>query len=339
MQIRLIGSDARAQLLVTERVANPAIAVPSGADLSSQRDVTRQVTFESVPNGIVEVDATGLVRPLQNGSAKLVAKDASGNTASMDVEVAQWADNPEVNFPNQVVPIFTKFGCNGGGCHGKAAGQNGFKLSCWASSLVKILSISSRNREDDVFHLLPRPKPFVDKSPQYGAAWRRAAIGKGFTRIRVLRRWIAQGMPYGNSDDATVKEIRMVPNHRRMQPRYYPTTLRRCCLHERTVQDVTRTVQFDSNDTDMAEVDKLGFVAVKQLAGEVAIMARYQGQVAVYEQACLCRKQSTSLVQFRLSKSQCGNSVDQAINEQLNALNIPTSGKADEPDLPSTCDA
>ena len=34
-----------------------------------------------------------------------------------------------VNFANQVVPIFTKLGCNAGGCHGKASGQNGFRLS------------------------------------------------------------------------------------------------------------------------------------------------------------------------------------------------------------------
>ena len=34
-----------------------------------------------------------------------------------------------INFANQVVPIFTKLGCNAGGCHGKASGQNGFKLS------------------------------------------------------------------------------------------------------------------------------------------------------------------------------------------------------------------
>jgi len=27
------------------------------------------------------------------------------------------------------VPIFTKNGCNAGGCHGKSDGQNGFRLS------------------------------------------------------------------------------------------------------------------------------------------------------------------------------------------------------------------
>ena len=33
------------------------------------------------------------------------------------------------SFNNDVVPVLTRFGCNGGGCHGKLAGQNGFRLS------------------------------------------------------------------------------------------------------------------------------------------------------------------------------------------------------------------
>src|SRR5438477_5875144 len=34
-----------------------------------------------------------------------------------------------VDFANDVVPLLTRHGCNAGGCHGKAGGQNGFKLS------------------------------------------------------------------------------------------------------------------------------------------------------------------------------------------------------------------
>src|SRR5690349_14814546 len=37
--------------------------------------------------------------------------------------------NEPVHFANDIVPIFTKLGCNSGACHGKADGQNGFKLS------------------------------------------------------------------------------------------------------------------------------------------------------------------------------------------------------------------
>src|SRR6478752_2491442 len=39
------------------------------------------------------------------------------------------ADERALNFENDVVPILSKFGCNASGCHGKAEGQNGFKLS------------------------------------------------------------------------------------------------------------------------------------------------------------------------------------------------------------------
>ncbi|MFM7149377.1 MAG: hypothetical protein ACKO23_06005, partial [Gemmataceae bacterium] len=33
------------------------------------------------------------------------------------------------SFANDVVPILTRLGCNQGACHGKGAGQNGFRLS------------------------------------------------------------------------------------------------------------------------------------------------------------------------------------------------------------------
>ena len=33
------------------------------------------------------------------------------------------------SFVNDVVPVLTRLGCNSGSCHGKLAGQNGFKLS------------------------------------------------------------------------------------------------------------------------------------------------------------------------------------------------------------------
>src|SRR5436190_15221437 len=33
------------------------------------------------------------------------------------------------SFLNEVIPLLTKLGCNQGACHGKGAGQNGFRLS------------------------------------------------------------------------------------------------------------------------------------------------------------------------------------------------------------------
>src|ERR1700688_128354 len=36
---------------------------------------------------------------------------------------------PAPSFVNDVEPILTRLGCNQGACHGKSAGQNGFRLS------------------------------------------------------------------------------------------------------------------------------------------------------------------------------------------------------------------
>src|SRR5579871_4820549 len=33
------------------------------------------------------------------------------------------------SFLNDVMPLFTRLGCNQGACHGKGSGQNGFRLS------------------------------------------------------------------------------------------------------------------------------------------------------------------------------------------------------------------
>src|SRR5262249_15069479 len=36
-----------------------------------------------------------------------------------------------LHFTNDILPILSKQGCNNGSCHGKAIGQNGFKLSLY----------------------------------------------------------------------------------------------------------------------------------------------------------------------------------------------------------------
>jgi hypothetical protein len=101
--LRLVGRDARQQLLATAKLPT-----------SELRDFTRRVTYETSPADIVRVDKMGLVTPLQNGKATIAAKSADGLSATLPVTVEQFDQSPSVNFPNQIVPIFTKTGCNGG---------------------------------------------------------------------------------------------------------------------------------------------------------------------------------------------------------------------------------
>src|SRR5205807_1198255 len=89
---------------------------------------THQAQYTAAPEGIVRIDADGIVTPVADGAATITA-EVEGVTASLPVKVQDAAHVAPINFANQIVPIFTKAGCNAGGCHGKASGQNGFKLS------------------------------------------------------------------------------------------------------------------------------------------------------------------------------------------------------------------
>ncbi|MGC4006937.1 MAG: hypothetical protein QM811_28945 [Pirellulales bacterium] len=114
----LVGRDARQQLVVTGHEAN-----------GRQSDLTRQVAYAAEPAGIVTIDSQGLVLPAAEGRAVIAIRHADAAPLSVAVEVKNLIKDTPVNFGEEVVPVFTKFSCNSGGCHGKASGQNGFRLS------------------------------------------------------------------------------------------------------------------------------------------------------------------------------------------------------------------
>jgi hypothetical protein len=111
------GRDARQQLVVTGEYSSGQL-----------RDHTHSAKYTVEPAGIIEVAVDGMVSPLKDGIAS-VKVVADGKETTVAVHVEGVANQIQINFKNQIVPIFTKLGCNSGGCHGKASGQNGFKLS------------------------------------------------------------------------------------------------------------------------------------------------------------------------------------------------------------------
>jgi hypothetical protein len=311
--ILLLGSDARRQCLVTELSGNGLLT-----------DRTRSVSFQCEPAGILDIDTSGFIRPLRDGLVTLTAHDDSGAKAEIQCEVQQWANDPDVNFANQIVPIFTKLGCNSGGCHGKAAGQNGFKLSLLgfeAREDFEHIVLESRGRRvstatPDESLLLAKA---VNAIPHGGGK----KLEEDSHEYRLIRRWISQGLNFHDASASTVTSLHIVPDHRRM----LPSTSQQLSVLARysngVVEDVTRTVQFEANDVEMAEVTKTGLVTVKSLVGEVAVMARYQGQVATFRASVPLNDESYTWPEPR-------NAIDVAVLEQLKSLNIPMSDLCDD---------
>src|SRR4051812_48605326 len=202
----LKGSEARRQVLVTATDATGAI-----------RDLTSKATFEVSPPGIIRVEKSGLLIPLADGQTTLQVKDAKGLTARLTVRVKDARTETPVNFPNQITPIFTKAGCNGGGCHGKSSGQNGFKLSLLGFEPTEdfdYLVKEARGRR--LFPAAPERSLLLLKATAilpHGGGKRLELDSDDY---RLLVRWISQGMPYGHTNDPKVERIEVFPKERVM---------------------------------------------------------------------------------------------------------------------------
>ena len=311
--VTLRGRDGRQQLYVT--------GVFSTGQL---RDFTHQVKYVAEPAGIVEIDATGMVTPLKDGDVKVKVATADGKAAELPVHVEGVANQIPINFTNQIVPIFTKLGCNSGGCHGKASGQNGFKLSLlgfYPDEDYEFLVKEGRGRR--LFPTSPSEsllltKP-VGKSPHGGG--KRMEVGS--YEYRMIYRWIEQGMPYGQKTDPYVTGIKCLPEGRLMDRGSQQQITVMATYSDGTTEDVTRMALFEPNDTEMAESSVTGLVKTLDLAGEVAIMARYQGTVSTFRATVPLGAEMTALPPVK-------NLVDESVVNKLKLLGVPPSPVADD---------
>ncbi len=94
----------------------------------ANRDLTRAVTYASSNPAVARIDRAGYVTPVGDGSATIRIERGS-ERIEVPVTVSGVGEARPVDFQTEVVPLLSRLGCNAGGCHGKASGQNGFRLS------------------------------------------------------------------------------------------------------------------------------------------------------------------------------------------------------------------
>jgi len=140
---------------------------------------------------------------------------------------------------------------------------------------------------------------------------------------RLLRRWIEQGMPYGNPEDPVVTHVEVFPKEQLMEREGSQQLVVVAHYSDGSTEDVTRTTAFDSNDTEMASVSETGLVTTSQLTGSVAVMARYQGHVGVFRATIPLGVPVDSLPEPK-------NFIDELVFAKLKALGLPASDLADD---------
>jgi Protein of unknown function (DUF1549)/Bacterial Ig-like domain (group 2) len=267
-KIRLHGANRQQQRLVTGRTtdgrlidvtpfcetisSDPAIASVSGATVRGRHD------------GLAGV------------SVRLghLSKEAS-------VRVADFAHYPPVHFANDVVPLFSKLGCNNGGCHGKASGQNDFKLSVFGfDPRADYDALVKEARDRRLVSAAPERSLLLMKPTGQMSHGGGRRIEVGAPEYELLHEWVRQGMPFGSSDAPHVVSLRVSPVERLLGFGAEQQVLATAVFSDGSLRDVTAAAGYTSNAGHVAEVDRAGRVRTGQAPGEAAITVSYVGQVA-----------------------------------------------------------
>jgi hypothetical protein len=187
------------------------------------------------------------------------------------------------NFENDIVPILSKFGCNSSGCHGKAEGQNGFKLSVFGFDPAgDYAALTQEARGRRVVAAVPERSLLLAKASgriPHGGGVR---IVRTSDEYRTLHDWIAGGLEFGSADDPHVVSIAVTPREREMEPGGKEKLHVTATWSDGHVTDVTRHAKFQSNNEGLAAVDESGIVTAGDVPGEAAVMASYLGAVDVF---------------------------------------------------------
>ncbi len=311
---RLVDIDGLRQLIVDGTYAD-----------SRTRDLTGAVKYHVDPVGIVEVSDSGVVTPLADGNVTVTATAAGGQTAQTLLTVSGRSVPGPVDFTNQIIPIFTKAGCNTGSCHGKLSGQNGFRLSLlgfYPRDDYDFLVKEDRGRR--LFPAAPANSLLLKKATNTYPHRGGERVRPGSLENQLLLRWIGQGMPPAASDDVPhIERVAVVP-HERILDRHARQQLAVIAYSsDGSSKDVTHFAHFETNTPEMAEVTPGGLMTTRGPAGDAAVMVRYQGFVDVFRGLIPLGPNLTTTPPPR-------NFIDEIVFGKLKLLGIPPSAPCDD---------
>ncbi len=193
--------------------------------------------------------------------------------------LAPAADVP--SFPNDVVPILTRYGCNQGACHGKNAGQNGFRLSLrgYAPELDHAW-ITREYMGRRVSLTDPESSTLLRKAAGLAAHEGGKLFNVGSRPYNVLLAWIKAAAPGPKKDEPVITGLEMMPATFTGAPRSGHRLKVEATFSDGSKRDVTWLSKFESGDAGMASVDAVGEMAIRR-PGEASVRAMFLGHVAI----------------------------------------------------------
>ena len=215
--------------------------------------------------------------------AWLALASLCGISSTAQAADAQPVESP-VSFNSDVAPLLTKLGCNGGGCHGKATGQNGFKLSLLGfEPELDYEAIVRESRGRRLFLASPARSLLLLKATGAWAHGGGMRLSTNSEDYRTLLAWIEQGARPSPPDEPELVRVTVTPERHVFDSSRQPQPLAATAhFSDGSTRDVTRRAVYLSNEPELAEVSDSGQVQVGDRSGSFAVMVRYADEIAVF---------------------------------------------------------
>lgn len=319
---------------------------PSEVSLATSRDFQRVIVQAVAADGVT-TDVSGqaewkfsdqskvkrdgdVLRPAADGQTQLSIV-YGGQTVTIPVSVAHSTKTRELRFATDVMPIFTKSGCNTGSCHGAARGKDGFRLSLFGYDPNGDYYRVTREQLGRRVNLaVPERSLLIEKAigavPHTG--------GKLFEIDSQLNKdvvaWLAKGAPADPADTIECVGIELFPRQVVLQGEgeTQPMTVV-ATYSDGTTRDVTKLSAFSSNNKMAADVDASGNASSGSVAatrsGEAFATARFD-KFTVGTQIIVLPKG----IQYERPQETPVNEIDTLVLDKLQKLRILPSPLSDD---------
>ncbi len=303
---------------------NQPVIVVATRDDGVTRDVTAEAKFSVVDGKLAQFEGT-VLRGLADGKTEAAVAYA-GQTTKIPVEVVNATTDRPVSFKLDVMPIFMRAGCNTGGCHGSARGQDGFRLSLFGYDpdgdhhrITRELGFRRINLA------IPEESLLLEKATGTVTHTGGKRFDKDSPYYHTLLEWLRNGASADSGEVAHVTGIELFPPQVVLEGA--GTTQQmivRATYSDGTDRDVTNLAVFMSNNDNSATAEPTGRVTAAN-RGEAFVLARFDTYTVGSQVLVL-----PADLEYTPSNDAPANYIDELVDAKLRKLRILPSPRCDD---------
>jgi hypothetical protein len=300
------------------------MVVQASYDNGVTRDVTAMAKLTVADPHLAGI-TNAVVAPRSNGMTELRIS-FNGRSLAVPLSITNATIEPSISFKHDVMPVFTKAGCNTGSCHGTSRGKDGFHLSLFGFDPE---GDYYRLTREQIGRRINPAIPVESLIVQKGLGAVQHTGGVRFTTnsgmYHTLVSWLRDGATIDATNASKLTGIEIFPKSAVMEgSNATQRFIVRAYYTDGAARDVTPLAVFISNNDVSAKVAEDGTATAGQ-RGEAFIQARY-GEFNVGAQLIVVPKN----LPYRWPDLPAGNYIDQAVYAKLKKLRLTPSEVCDD---------